>query len=87
MRTFLTLLVIGGLGILYLCQKRSDTADSSAKPDPATVQVATNPTPAGATAASPTGQTSAHNWMKRSIDRARAVTQEARARTQQSQDP
>ncbi len=80
MRTFSTLLLIGGLGILYLWQKHSETADPPSKPG--TIQ-AVNATPA----ASPTGQASPHNWMKRSIDRAREVTQKARSRTQESQNP
>jgi hypothetical protein len=37
--------------------------------------------------ARPSGEASEHNWMKRSLDRARDVTREAQARTQGSQNP
>ena len=35
----------------------------------------------------PRGQASEHNWMKRSLDRAADVRDQARARTKEAQDP
>jgi hypothetical protein len=63
MRTFLVLVVVAGLGCLYLVQKRNEQE----KP-------AVTPTVAGSkqTAATPR-PVSEHNWMKRSLDRTNEV--------------
>jgi len=84
MRSFIAILVIAGLGGLYLWQKKSEP--------PPTVMTAAEPTaqhasPAPVTAASPAHQVSEHNWMKRSLDRARDVRDQARAQTRDSQNP
>ena len=78
MRSFLIFVALAGLGAIYLWQKHNQMPSSVDKP--AAVSIA-QPTPA------PRGQASEYNWMKRSIDRARDVTEESRARTKESQDP
>lgn len=79
MRSFLIFAVFVGLGALYLWQRHNQASSEPAKkPETvATVQL----TPA------PQGQASEYNWMKRSIDRATAVRDQARARTKEAQDP
>lgn len=83
MRTFLCVVAIGGLGLLYVWQKKSEppTATALTKTE---IHTAAREASPGST---PIGQVSEHNWMKRSIDRARDVSQQARAQTKQSQDP
>ncbi len=78
MRSFLILVVIAGLSGLYYWQKHHETvaATGPAKP-PAAAVAQLSP--------APSGQASEHNWMKRSLDRARDVTEQARAQTQESQ--
>jgi hypothetical protein len=76
-RRFLPFLIILGLGIAYLWQKHNEPPPVAAKPAASVSQ----PTPA------PRGEASEHNWMKRSLDRARDVTEKSRAQTKQSQDP
>jgi hypothetical protein len=76
-RRFLPFLIILGLGIVYLWQKHNEAPPVAAKP----AASASQPTPA------PRGEASEHNWMKRSLDRARDVTEKSRAQTKQSQDP
>ena len=85
MRGFLIFVLVVGLGLVYLRQKQSETPPAAAKPV-ATQSVGAKPTPAPLTPA-PRGQASEHNWMKRSLDRARDVTEQSRARTQESQNP
>lgn len=75
MRGFLIVVIIVGLGYFFLRQKQSDTSPATGKP------VVAQLTPA------PRGQASEHNWMKRSLDRARDVTEQSRAQTQESQKP
>jgi hypothetical protein len=78
MRSFLVFAVLAGLGAIYLWQKHNEAPSNAGKPPAVSV---TQMTPA------PRGQASEYNWMKRSIDRARDVTEESRARTKESQDP
>jgi hypothetical protein len=85
MRGFLIFLVIAGLGYFFLRQKQSDTSSAGAKPT-VTQSVGATSAPAALTPA-PRGQASEHNWMKRSLDRARDVTEQSRAQTQESQKP
>jgi hypothetical protein len=82
MRSFLILIVIGGLGAVYVWQKKGDPPQPVAKAQ-TTQAAAAQP---GASA-SPAREVSEHNWMKRSLDRARDVSQQARAKTKESQDP
>jgi hypothetical protein len=80
MRGFLIFVIVVGLGYFFLRQKQSDTAPATGKPV-ATQSVDAKLTPA------PRGQASEYNWMKRSLDRARDVTEQSRAQTQDSQKP
>ncbi len=80
MRGFLIFLLVAGVAVVVLRQKQNETPPATAKP------IATQPAAAKATPV-PRGQASEHNWMKRSLDRARDVTEQSRAQTQGSQDP
>jgi hypothetical protein len=82
MRSFLIFVVFAGLGLLYLWQKQHETAPASA-----TVAAAKAPVAVAQLTPAPRGVASEHNWMKRSLDRAKDVTEDARARTKRSQDP
>jgi hypothetical protein len=77
MRAFLIFAIIAILGVFYFWQKHNETPPVEQKPTVSTAQL----TPA------PRGQASEYNWMKRSIDRARDVTEKSRAQTKESQDP
>jgi hypothetical protein len=82
MRGLLIVVLIVGLGYVFLRQKQNEKATAAAKP--VTAQpVASSPalTPA------PRGQASEHNYMKRAIDRASDVRDQARARTEEAQNP
>jgi hypothetical protein len=80
MRRLLIVVLVLGLGYVFLRQKQNEkmtvpnTAHSSAAVSPAL-------TPA------PPGQASEYNFMKRDIDRAQAVRDQARARTEEAQNP
>jgi hypothetical protein len=80
MRGFVIFLVVAGLGYFFLRQKQTDPPPTAAKPV-ATQSVEAKLTPA------PPGQASEHNWMKRSLDRARDVRDQSRAQTEESQKP
>ena len=83
MRNFLIIIVLIGFGVFYYKQKHGETpAAPTAKPanSPSAV-MQPQLTPA------PPGQASEHNWMKRSLDRARDVTQQSREQTKQNQEP
>ena len=78
MRNFLILLVIAGLGYVFLRQKQNEKeVNASAKP--ATAQ--------SVASSAPRGQASEYNYMKRALDRASDVRDQARAQTQEAQDP
>ncbi len=81
MRAFLVVLIAIGLGFLYYRQKHSE-----APPAVPTKPAVTTSQPAQLTPA-PRGQASEYNWMKRSLDRAKDVTEQSRAQTKQAQDP
>ncbi len=85
MRGFLVFLIVAALGFVFLRQKQDDTPPATAK-SIATQSAGAKPTPAPLTPA-PRGQASKYNYMKRALDRARDVTEQSRARTQESQDP
>jgi hypothetical protein len=80
MRGFLIFLIIAGLGYFFLRQKQSGAQPAAGKPVAAqSVEVKLTP--------APPGQASEHNWMKRSLDRARDVRDQSRAQTQENQKP
>jgi hypothetical protein len=84
MRAFLIFVIVADLGFVFLRQRQNETPSPQA---PITTQsVGAKPTPAALTPA-PRGQASQYNWMKRSLDRARDVTEQSRAQTQESQKP
>ncbi len=85
MRGFLIFLIVAGLAYVFLRQKQNETPAPTAQPV-ATESVGPKATPAPLTPA-PRGQASKYNYMKRALDRARDVTEQSRARTQESQDP
>jgi hypothetical protein len=87
MRGLMTFMLIAGIGGgLFLWQKRNEQ-----KPAPSDIRVAgQQQQPAAAKAdltPAPRGQASEYNWMKRSIDRAADVRDQARARTKEAQEP
>ena len=79
MRSFLVFAVFVGLGALYLWQRHNEASSEPVK-KPETV-AASQLTPA------PRGQAAEYNWMKRSIDRATTVRDQARTQTKEAQDP
>ena len=85
MRGLLTFMVIAGIGGgLFYWQKQNEQ-----KPAPSETRVA-GQQPAAAKAEltpAPRGQASEYNWMKRSLDRAADVRDQARARTKEAQEP
>jgi hypothetical protein len=85
MRTLVIVLIAAGLGFLFLRQKQNEAQHAQAQPVAAQV-AGSKPTPAALTPA-PRGQASEYNFMKRALDRARDVTEQSRARTQESQNP
>jgi len=80
MRSFLVFAVLFGLGLTYLWQKRHEAPPDTAKAPKVAVTQPTQPT------AAPRGQASEYKWMKRSLDRARDVTEQSRAQTKESQE-
>ena len=85
MRGFILFVLIAGVAFVFLRQKPNEAPPSPANPV-ATHASGAKPTPAPL-APAPRGQASEHNWMKRSLDRARDVTEQARAQGQESQKP
>jgi hypothetical protein len=88
MRGILIFLLAVGLGLVFLHQKKQEAASAATKP------VTTQPQSAGAKPAAaaqltpaPRGQASQYNYMKRALDRAADVRDQARAQTKASQDP
>jgi hypothetical protein len=80
MRGLLIVVVIVGLGVLFLRQKQHEKAVA---PIGAQSAAAASPT----LTAAPRGQASEYNYMKRALDRAHDVRDQSRARTQANQDP
>jgi hypothetical protein len=85
MRGFIIFVLVAGVTYVYLRQKQDETPPVAAKPV-ATQSAGAKPTPAPFTPA-PRGQASKYNYMKRALDRARDVTEQSRARTQEAQNP
>ena len=78
------LLVSAGLGYVFLRQKQNEKeVNASAKP--ATAQSVASSAPSLTPA--PRGPASEYNYMKRALDRASDVRDQARAQTQEAQDP
>jgi hypothetical protein len=79
--TFIAIVAIAG-GLFYW-QKQKEQQTSPPETRVGTQQAASSPalTPA------PRGQASEYNWMKRSLDRAADVRDQARARTKEAQEP
>jgi len=75
MRSFLIFAVLVGLGLLYLWQKHNEPAATAQSANVATAKSA------------PSATVSEHDWMKRSLDRATTVRDQARAQTKEAQDP
>jgi hypothetical protein len=69
-RRLLPLIIIGVLGILYLWQKNRQPIQAEANVTPQASILISQPSP------TPERQVSEHNWMKRSLDRARDVRRE-----------
>jgi len=84
-RGFILFVLVAGVAFVYLRQKENETPPATAKPV-AAQSVGAKPMPAPLTPA-PRGQASEYNYMKRALDRARDVTEQSRARTQESQNP
>jgi hypothetical protein len=85
MNVFFLLVVVAVIGVVLWFQKHSDSghaADTHAAIELAE-KSGTSPQPSSA----PTAQTSPHTYMKRALDRARDVRDQARDRTQQAQEP
>jgi uncharacterized iron-regulated membrane protein len=84
MRSFLVFVVFVGLGGVYLWQKQPPAA-ATADAKPATVTKSSAAAPVST--AEPHREPSEHNWMKRSLDRATAVRDQARGQTRAAQEP
>jgi hypothetical protein len=80
MRGLLIVILIVGLGYVFLRQKQGEKAST-----PVAAQSVAATTPALTPA--PRGQASEYNYMKRALDRAHDVRDQSRARTQADQDP
>src|SRR5262249_25548879 len=84
MRGLVTFILIAGIGGgLFVWQKQHEQKVASSESSAATQAVESKPvlTPA------PRGQASEHNWMKRALDRAADVRDQARTQTKEAQDP
>ena len=83
MRGLLTFIALAGIGgAVFLWQKQHEQKPA---PENGAVQQQSATTKAALTPA-PRGQASQNNWMKRSLDRAADVRDQARARTKEAQD-
>ena len=87
MRGLLTFMVIAGLGGgLFLWQKRNEEKTGAPAAVPAAAQKQSAIAKPELTPA-PRGQASEYNWMKRALDRAADVRDQARAQTKEAQGP
>jgi hypothetical protein len=88
MRGFLIIVVVAGLGFIFMRQKHADVATTAAKPVSTQPSAASGkPAPAPALTPAPRGQASEFNYMKRALDRAADVRDQARGQTKAGQDP
>ena len=85
MNAFFLLIVVAIIGVAFWFQKHSESAhDADTR---AAIELAEkSATPAQPNSA-PSAQTSPHSYMKRALDRARDVRDQARVGTQQAQEP
>ena len=87
MRGFLIFVVFVALGIVFWHQKQQEAAPASTKPVVSQSQsVGAKPTPPPQLTPAPRGQASQYNYMKRALDRAADVRDQARAQTKEAQD-
>jgi len=85
MRGFLTFIAIAAIGGgIFAWQKQNEQKSASAETHATAQQQSAASQPALTPA--PRGQASEYNWMKRSLDRAADVRDQARARTKEAQD-
>jgi LPS O-antigen subunit length determinant protein (WzzB/FepE family) len=88
MRGILIFLLAVGLGLVFLHQKKQEAASAATKPATAQAQsVGAKQTTVPQLTPAPRGQASQYNYMKRALDRAADVRDQARAQTKASQDP
>jgi hypothetical protein len=86
MRGLVTFILVAGIGGgLFLWQKRSEQKATPSETQALSQQHSAKSRPALTPA--PRGQASEYNWMKRSLDRALDVRDQARAQTKEAQDP
>lgn len=86
MRGLPTFIVIAGIGgALFLWQKQNEPKTAAPETHAATQQQSV-PSKSPLTPA-PRGQASEYNWMKRALDRAADVRDQARSRTKEAQEP
>jgi hypothetical protein len=83
MRSFLKFVVFAGLGVLYLYQKQHDSTPADSVKTAAVAKA----TPAAQLTPAPRGQASEYNYMKRALDRAASVRDQARDQTRAAQNP
>ena len=87
MRGFLIFLLFVGLGVVFWRQKQQEAASAPTKPVVSQSQsVEAKPTPPPQLTPAPRGQASQYNYMKRALDRAADVRDQARAQTKEAQD-
>ena len=83
MRALLVFMILAGLTGLFFYQKQNTAKPELAQSQPAAAKSA----PVAELKPAPRGQASEHNWMKRALDRAADVRDNARRQTKESQDP
>ena len=84
MNAFFLLIVVAIIGIVLWVQKHSDSGHAA--DNRAAVELAEQSGSSSPPTSAPAGQAQP-NYMKRALDRARAVRDQARAGTQQAQEP
>jgi hypothetical protein len=86
MRGLVTFILIAGIGGgLFLWQKKNEQKTLPSETRVAAQAQSANSKPALTPA--PRGQASEYNWMKRALDRAADVRDQARSQTKEAQDP
>ena len=85
MNAFFLLVVVAIIGVAFWFQKHSDSGHDA--DNRAAVELAEKSGTSPQSTPAPNGQTAPHSYMKRALDRARDVRDQARARTQAAQDP
>jgi hypothetical protein len=85
MNAFFLLIVVAVIGVVFWFQKHSDSGRAAETRAAVELAEQTGASPQPSSAAN--GQAPPHSYMKRAIDRARDVRDQARAGTQQAQEP